>query len=87
MPSPSIESITIEPASQAPALQHRPVVGRDVSAQGCHARGAARSHCAGEEGTERAPTLPITGNWKRGAVITGNYTCNYRPVITGANYR
>ena len=86
MPSPSIESITIEPASQAPALQHRPVAGRDVSAQGCHARGAARSHCAGEEGRALHLTK-FTGNWKRGAVITGNYTCNYRPVITGANYR
>ena len=31
---------------RAPALQHRPVAGRDGSAQGCHARGAARS--AGE---------------------------------------
>ena len=29
----------------------------------------------------------ITGNWKWAAVITSNYSCNYRPVITGPNYR
>ena len=32
-------------------------------------------------------TLRITGNSERGAVITCNYSCNYSPVITGANYR
>ena len=32
-------------------------------------------------------TLRITGNSERGAVITCNYSCNYSPVITEANYR
>ena len=89
MPSPSIESITIEPASQA----HLPFsIDQWLAAMVLHraaiARGAARSAAprwGGRNGAAHA--LPITGNWKPGAVITGNYTCNYMAVITEANYR
>ena len=37
--------------------------------------------CRGLRGDEE-----MTSNWKWGAVITCNYSCNYRGVITGANY-
>ena len=42
---------------------------------------------AGGGGAEPFRERPITGNWKAEGCNYSNYSCNYRPVITGANYR
>ena len=80
-------------------LEHLPVsIGQRLAAMASAglpcARGALgtterslRRVCSREGGAATGSLLQITGNWKRGAVITCNYSCNYSSVITAANYR
>ena len=93
MPSPSIESITIEPASSTcPSASTSGWPRWFCTGLPCALGGALGGAALGRKERSGQCTLRITGlstqtgNWKRGAVITGNYTCNYSLQITVPNY-